>query len=96
RKFGGACGLGAIAYMTQTFFAQEFPELARSGTLSNFLNYTQAIAKVAALGGCEQQPEEREELIEARAAVTVALEPFGGTAPIWWDFSPPAGARANK
>ena len=31
RKFGGACGLGAIAYMTQTFFAQEFPEVARSG-----------------------------------------------------------------
>ncbi len=96
RKFGGACGLGAIAYMTQTFFAQEFPEVARSGALSDFINYTQAIAKVAALGGGEQQPDEREKLIEARTALTAALEPVGGAAPVWWDFSPPVGARANK
>ncbi|WP_411389432.1 hypothetical protein [Pseudomonas sp. MPB23] len=58
RAFGGACGLGAIAYITQTFFAQEFPEVARSGVLSNFISYTQAIAKVATLGGCEQQSED--------------------------------------
>lgn len=96
RAFGGACGLGAIAYMTQTFFAQEFPEVARSGVLSNFIGYTQAIAKVAALGGCEQQHEEREELIKARLALAVVLEPFGGTAPVWWDFNPPANERANK
>ncbi|WP_057380183.1 hypothetical protein [Pseudomonas aeruginosa] len=96
RKFGGACGLGAIAYMTQTFFAQEFPEVARSGALSDFINYTQAIAKVAALGGCEQQPEEREELTEARSALMAALKPFGDTAPAWWDFSPSASTRANK
>ena len=48
------------------------------------------------MGGCEQQTEEREALIEARSALTTALEPFGGTAPAWWDFSPPADARANK
>ncbi|MBK6747020.1 MAG: hypothetical protein IPG65_11480 [Ottowia sp.] len=24
------------------------------------------------------------------------MEPFGGKAPAWWDFSPPVGARANK
>ncbi|WP_121495229.1 hypothetical protein [Pseudomonas aeruginosa] len=96
RAFGGACGLGAIAYMAQTFFAQEFPEVARSGALSDFINYTQAIAKVAALGGCEQQSEERESLIEARSALMAALEPFGGTAPAWWDLSPPTDSRANK
>lgn len=96
RAFGGACGLGAVAYVTQTFFAQEFPEVARSGVLSDFISYTQAIAKVAALGGCKQQPEEREALIEARLALTAALAPFGGIAPVWWDFSPPADLRANK
>lgn len=96
RAFGGACGLGAVAYITQTFFAQEFPEVARSGVLSDFIGYTQAIAKVAALGGCRQQPEEREELIKARSALAAALEPIGGAAPVWWDFSPLADARANK
>lgn len=96
RNFGGACGLGAIAYVTQTFFAQEFPEVVRSGVLSDFIGYTQAIAKIATLGGCAQQPEEREALVEARLALAAALEPFGGVAPVWWDFSPLAGLRANK
>lgn len=50
RAFGGACGLGAIAYMTQTFFAQEFPALARSGALSDFIAYTQAIAMGRGVG----------------------------------------------
>ncbi|WP_339426587.1 hypothetical protein [Pseudomonas proteolytica] len=96
RAFGGACGLGSIAYLTQTLFAQEFPEVARSGVLSNFLGYTQAIAKVAMLGGCEKQSEEREELIEARLTLTSALEPFGGAAPIWWDFSLSEEEHVNK
>lgn len=94
--FGGACGLGAIAYIAQTFFAQEFPEIARSGVLSDFIAYTQAIAKVAALGGSEQKTEEREELITARSALTASLAPFEGTAPVWWEFSPPTGTRRNK
>lgn len=96
RAFGGPCGLGAIAYMAQTFFAQEFPEVARSGALADFIRYTQAIAKVAALGGCEPRPEEREALIEARAALVTALGSFGDSAPVWWDFNPPAEPRANK
>lgn len=96
RAFGGACGLGAAAYLTQTFFAQEFPQIARSGALSDFIAYTQTIAKVAALGGCEQKTDESEELLQARTAVTTALAPFGGAAPVWWDFSTSAHARPNK
>jgi hypothetical protein len=96
RDFGGPCGLGAVAYMTQTFFAQEFAEIARSCALSDFITYTQAIAKVAALGGCEQKTEECEELSKARLALAAAQVPFGGAAPVWWDFSQPADARPNK
>lgn len=94
--FGGPCGLGAVAYLAQTFFAQEFPKIARSGALSNFITYTQAIAKIAALGGCEQKPDERKELLAARSALAVALMPFGGSAPVWWDFDPPMDMRPNK
>lgn len=96
RGFGGACGLGAVAYMAQTFFAQEFPKIARSGVLTDFITYTQAIAKVAALGGSEQKVEEREELIHARSVLAVGLESIGGRAPVWWDFSPPTDSRPNK
>lgn len=96
RSFGGPCGLGAIAYIAQTFFAQEFPEIARTEALSDFIHYTQAIAKIAALGGNEQQQNESEKLTQARQELAMALEPFDGKAPVWWDFTPPTDIHSNK
>lgn len=96
RSFGGACGLGAVAYVTQTFFTQEFPQIARSGVLSDFIAYTQAIAKVAALGGYEQSDGERAELTAAKSYLASALAPFGGSAPVWMDFDPIAGLTPNS
>lgn len=95
RSFGGPCGLGAIAYIAQTFFAQEFPEIARTEALSDFIHYTQAIAKIADLGG-NQQHNETEKLTQARQDLAMALEPFEGKAPVWWDFTLPENIRANK
>ncbi|HDS6501450.1 TPA: hypothetical protein QH250_000166 [Enterobacter asburiae] len=96
RTFGGPCGLGAIAYIAQTFFAQEFPEIARTEALSNFIHYTQAIAKIAYLGGNEQKPNECEKLSQARQELAMALEPFEGKAPVWWDFTPAIEIRSNN
>ncbi len=96
RSLGGPCGLGAIAYIAQTFFAQEFPEIARTEALSDFIHYTQAIARIAALGGNEQQLNECEKLSQARQELATALEPFGGKAPVWWDFTPPTDIRSNQ
>ncbi|MFT3803447.1 MAG: hypothetical protein QM766_19820 [Burkholderiaceae bacterium] len=96
RAFGGACGLGAVAYIVQTFFAQEFPDVARSGALTSFIAYTQAIAKVAALGGCTRIDGERPELLEARAALAAALAGTGCSAPANWDFTRAAGAAPNS
>ncbi|WP_148289747.1 HNH endonuclease, partial [Ideonella sp. B508-1] len=57
RCFGGPCGLGAVAYVTQTFLAQAFPDLARSGDVAQFIAYTQAIAQLAQIrGGCGDAP----------------------------------------
>lgn len=96
RSFGGECGLGAIAYIAQTFFAQEFPEIARTKALSDFIRYTQAIARIAALSGNEQQMNEGEKLTQARQDLATVLEPFGGIAPVWWDFTQPAYVRSNE
>ncbi|HDS5432034.1 TPA: hypothetical protein QH336_004843 [Klebsiella variicola] len=93
RSFGGPCGLGAMAYIAQTFFAQEFPEIARSEALADFIQYTQAIARIADLEG--KQQNEGEKLTQARQELALALEPFEGKAPVWWDFTPPKDLRAN-
>ncbi|MGC0916661.1 hypothetical protein [Pantoea agglomerans] len=95
RSFGGPCGLGAIAYIAQTFFAQEFPEIARTEALSDFIHYTQAIARIAALGTNEQQRDESEKSTQARQELAKALEPFEGKAPVWWDFTHPADISSN-
>jgi len=44
RQFGGVYGLGAIAYVGQTFLAQAFPDVARSSALDEFKRYTQCKA----------------------------------------------------
>lgn len=44
RGFGGPYGLGAVAYVAQTFLAQAFPEIARSSALDEFKRYTQSKA----------------------------------------------------
>ncbi|MCG8277461.1 HNH endonuclease [Stenotrophomonas sp. NLF4-10] len=95
RAFGGECGLGAVAYVAQTFFAQEFSEIARSGALSEFIAYTQAIARVALLGGCKSTDSESEELSAAKSNLASALLPFNGSAPVWWDFRPTVGETPN-
>lgn len=98
RCFGGPCGLGAVAYVTQTFLTQAFPDLARSGDVAAFIAYTQAIAKVAQMkGGCDDstngQPDEK--LVQARKDLELALSPLGGQAPVWWDFDPQPDTTPN-
>lgn len=95
RTFGGPCALGAAAYIAQTFFAQEFPDIARSGAMSSFIAYTQAIAKVSSLGGCELVEIEGTELAEARSILDASLAATQCAAPVWWDFTPPVGATPN-
>ena len=98
RRFGGACGLGAVAYVTQSFLAQAFPGLARSSDLVEFIAYTQAIAAVAQIrGGCGEPtdclPDSKlEPLLQALKA---AQAPWGGQAPVWWDFDPQPDATPN-
>ncbi len=96
--FGGPCGLGAVAYVTQTFLAQAFPELARSGDIENFIAYTQAIAAVARIrGGCGAHTEGAADpkLEAARQTLEAALVPFAGKIPVWWDFDPQPETRPN-
>lgn len=98
RTFGGPCGLGAVAYITQTFMAQAFPDLARSGDVKAFLDYTQAIASVARnKGGCggaePAQPDPR--LAQAQHDLGIALAAWGGKEPVWWDFDPQPDSTPN-
>ncbi len=98
RCFGGQCGLGAVAYITQTFLAQEFPELARSGDVAQFIAYTQAIASLAQIrGGCGEATNGPADprLEQARQALEAALAPWGGQAPVWWDFEPQPDSTPN-
>jgi hypothetical protein len=95
KSFGGPIGLGAMAYLMQTFFAQEFPEIARSGAIANFIAYTQAIAKVANLGGKDELEDEGEMLTAARDALAASLIPFDGEPPVWWDLAAPPNVSPN-
>lgn len=76
RKFGGAYGLGAVAYVAQTFLAQAFPELARSPILDDFKSYTQIMATEAKTS--------------LKASMDAGAKPsaWTGDAPVWWDFDP--------
>lgn len=98
RRFGGPCGLGAVAYVTQTFLAQAFPDLARSKDVAAFIAYTQAIATVAKIsGGCGEDADGQSnpKLEEARRDIDAALSVWGGQAPVWWDFDPQADMTPN-
>ncbi|PKO28021.1 MAG: hypothetical protein CVU32_01680 [Betaproteobacteria bacterium HGW-Betaproteobacteria-5] len=98
RRFGGPYGLGAVAYVTQTFLAQAFPDLARSGDVAQFIAYTQAIAALAQIrGGCGEATDGPADprLEPARQALEAALAPWGGQAPVWWDFEPQPDATPN-
>lgn len=98
RCFGGPCGLGAVAYITQTFLAQEFPDLARSSDVAQFVAYTQAIAALAQIrGGCGETTDGPADprLEPAREALKAALAPWGGQAPVWWDFEPQPDTTPN-
>lgn len=95
RAFGGELGLGAVAYVTQTFFAQEFPEIARSGALENFIGYTQAVAKIAMLQGLNEENIKRKKLNDAESELVTALIPFNGSFPAWWDFEPNHATTPN-
>lgn len=98
RRFGGPCGLGAVAYVTQTFLAQAFPDLARSGDLAEFIAYTQAIAAVAQIrGGCGETTDGPPDpkLESALQALEAAQAPWGGQAPVWWDFDSQPDATPN-
>lgn len=97
-RLGGPCGLGAVAYVTQTFLAQSFPDLARSGDLAQFIVYTQAIAALAQIrGGCGEAADGPADpkLERARQQLEAALASWGGQAPVWWDFDPQPDAIPN-
>lgn len=97
-RFGGPCGLGAVAYVSQTFLAQAFPNLARSGEVAQFIAYTQAIAALAQIsGGCSETTDRTADsrLELARQALEAALSPWGGQAPVWWDFDPQPDSTPN-
>lgn len=99
RRFGGACGLGAVAYVSQTFMAQAFPDLARSEDVAAFIAYTQAIAKVAQLhGGCGEDADRQTNptLAKAKQDLESALAVWGGKAPVWWDFDPQPDGTPNS
>lgn len=98
RRFGGPCGLGAVAYVAQTFLAQSFPDLVRSGDVAQFIAYTQAIAALAQIhGGCGEATDRPADprLEPARQALEAALAPWGGQAPVWWDFEPQPDSTPN-
>jgi hypothetical protein len=98
QRFGGPCGLGAVAYITQTFLAQAFADLARSNDVAAFIAYTQAIAKVAQIsGGCRENTNGQfnPKLEQARRDLEAALAVWGGQAPVWWDFDPQPDATPN-
>lgn len=98
RRFGGPCGLGAVAYVTQTFLAQEFPDLARSKDVREFISYTQAIAKVAQISGdCRENTDgpSNPKLEQVRRDLEASLIVWGGQAPVWWDFDPQPDATPN-
>lgn len=98
RRFGGPCGLGAVAYITQTFLAQAFPDLARSNEMQAFIAYTQAIAKVAQIsGGCTEDTvgQSNPNLEQAQRDFDASLAVWGGQAPVWCDFNPQPDASPN-
>lgn len=74
RKFGGAYGLGAVAYVAQTFLAQAFPELARSPSLFDFKSYTQIMAAEARTS------------LKAGTEADAKSSAWKSDAPVWWDF----------
>lgn len=98
RRFGGVYGLGSVAYVTQTFLAQAFPDLARSGNVAQFIAYTQAIAALAQIpsgGGDDSNVPADPRFQPAQRAFEASLAPWGGQAPVWWDFDPQPDATPN-
>jgi hypothetical protein len=98
RQFGGFCGLGAVAYVTQTFLAQAFANLARSNEVVAFIAYTQAIAKVAQIsGGCTEDTvgQSNPKLEQAQRDLEASLAVWGGQAPVWLDFDPQPDTTPN-
>lgn len=83
RNFGGAYGLGAVAYVAQTFLAQAFPELARSQSLTDFKNYTQIMAR------------EAQASLKTKAEDETKPSAWTGDAPVWWDFDPQPDLTPN-
>lgn len=83
RAFGGRDGLAAVAYVSQTFLAQEFPELARSQGVKDFIRFTQIAAKARKKSTSENMQ------IEGMGAAASA------DAPIWWDFEPKPDVAPN-
>lgn len=83
RGFGGSQGLGAVAYVTQTFLAQEFPVLARTESVRGFIDYTQAMAKAGKKARTQNSEADEEEA------------PSANQAPIWWEFEPQPDQSPN-
>lgn len=83
RAFGGLQGLGALAYVSQTFLAQEFPDLARSESVRDFIDYTQAMARMGRKTSTQSSESDEAEALAA------------SDAPIWWDFEPQPDQSPN-
>jgi hypothetical protein len=93
-SLGGPIGLGALAYLMQTFTAQEFPTIARSGAIADFIIYTQAVAKVAGLAR-RNDAQDSEDMVAAQNDLKSSMEPFGDEQPVWWDFATPINSKPN-
>lgn len=83
RNFGGVYGLGAVAYVAQTFLAQAFPELARSQSFADFKSYTQIMAT------------EAQASLKTNAGDDAKSSAWLGDAPVWWDFDPQPDQTPN-
>lgn len=98
REIGGPFGLGAVAYVAQTFLAQAFADLTRSRDVAPFIAYTQAIAKVSqissSLGG-NVGGKSNPELELAQRKFEATLTAWDGQPPIWWDFDPQPDTTPN-
>lgn len=80
RQFGGPYGLGAVAYVTQTFFAQEFPDIARSSAMDEFKKYTQTLALSA------QKPESSANIGKSEPPVWWDFDPQPDETPNTFEF----------
>ena len=79
-NLGGTYGLAAVAYVTQTFLAQAFPDVARFSALADFKKYTQDLAVKA------QKKEDELSAWQADTPVWWSFDSLSDESPNAFDF----------